>query len=260
MNAVMTAAFTTWNASPNAAINITPGGTTTDTTEGFDGKNLICFVCEGDFAQHEDTLAVTITTVADRPGEDTRHGTTSTFAGQIIDSDILFNPSVLFTTGGSAGRDLETIAVHEIGHFLGLDHSGVVRAVMFPFAPEANLATLSYDDVAGAFALYPETNLDFPVGTISGKIQFPSGGPVFGAHVYADSNTGAVPLGPPIRKSPVGTVTRPDGTYSIQGVPIDTYTVIAEPLDLPMTNGNIEGYASAFGRARINTGFETRWH
>lgn len=256
---VIATAFNTWTSAPNAAIQIGTGGETADTTEGFDGMNLVCFICQGDFASHEETLAVTITTISDRPGEDTKHGTTSTFAGQIIDSDILFNPSVLFTTGGSDGQDLETIAVHEIGHFLGLDHSGVVRAIMFPFAPDV-LKTLSYDDVAGLFVLYPKVTPDVAIGTISGSVRFPSGGAVFGAHVYADSNSAALPFGLSIRKSPVGTVTRPDGSYSIQGVPVDTYIVTAEPLDLPMTNRNIEGYASAFSKASVQTGFNTRWH
>lgn len=255
----ITASFATWVAAPNAALVVNRGPDTTLTSEGFDGNNIICFVCTADFADDSDTIAVTVTTVSDRPGEDTKHGTTSLFAGQILDADILFNPSVDFTTGGTGGESLQTIAVHEVGHFFGLDHSGVVRALMFPFAPDLQ-TTLSYDDVAGISSLYPKNPADVPTGTIAGTIRSTSGGPIFGAHVFADSTSTALPYGLGVRKSAISAVTRPDGTYSIQGVPIDTYIVTAEPLDDPVSNRNIEGYASAFGKGSVQTGFKTRWH
>jgi len=42
--------------------------------------------------------------------------------GQIVDSDIFFNPSSNLVTGGS-GIDFESVALHEMGHGLGLDHN-----------------------------------------------------------------------------------------------------------------------------------------
>ncbi|KAI3877611.1 hypothetical protein MKX03_033974 [Papaver bracteatum] len=61
--------------------------------------------------------------------------------------------------------DLETIAVHEIGHLLGLDHSSIRDAVMWPSElPRTKHVELALDDVNGAQALYganPNTiNLD----------------------------------------------------------------------------------------------------
>lgn len=50
-------------------------------------------------------------------------------------------------------RDLETIALHEIGHLLGLDHSNVAGSVMFP-AYNGERRTLTADDIAGIRALY----------------------------------------------------------------------------------------------------------
>jgi hypothetical protein len=256
---VVTAAFGTWMGAPNTAVSASRGPDSSLTKAGYDGVNLICFVCTGDFSQDASTLAVTITTVADAPGQDTKHGGTSKFAGQILDADILFNPSVQFSTGGAAGQDMQTIATHEIGHFFGLDHSGVVRSIMFPFAPDLQ-TTLSYDDVAGMSSLYPKPTLDVPVGSISGRIMTAGGTPVFGAHVFAESTTTSLPFSGAVRKSPIAAVTVPDGSYTIDGVPVDSYTVTAEPLDDPMTNGDISGFASAFGKGAVQTNFNTRWH
>ncbi len=260
--AAIQASFNTWNAAPNTAINVSYAGTSTLTASGADGTNLICFVCSGDFSKDATTLAVTITTIATATGENTHHGGTSTFAGQIFDADILFNPATQWTTGGTPGasqQDMQTVATHEIGHFLGLDHSGVVRAMMYPFAPDL-LTTLGYDDVAAISTLYPKSTPDFPMGTISGTVKFANGGGVFGGHVFADSTSAGASAFPNVRKTPISTLTKPDGTYTIQGVPPGSYTVGVEPLDSPVSNSNISGYASAFGRATVDTGFTTRWH
>ncbi|XP_026410959.1 metalloendoproteinase 1-MMP-like [Papaver somniferum] len=60
--------------------------------------------------------------------------------------------------------DLESVATHEIGHVLGLDHSSIHEAVMWPSTPPRTIsAGLTLDDVTGAQALYgsnPNFNLD----------------------------------------------------------------------------------------------------
>ncbi len=58
-----------------------------------------------------------------------------------------------------AAFDVETVALHEIGHILGLGHSAVSGAVMFPTV-SANLTmrSLTADDLAGIEVLYPETS------------------------------------------------------------------------------------------------------
>lgn len=256
---VIQASFNTWKAAPNAAIPIARGANTTIRSAAFDGVNLICFVCTGDFSREAETLAVTITTTADAPGQSNKHGGVSTFVGQIMDADVLFNPSTPYSTGGVGGQDLQTVATHELGHFFGLDHSGVVRATMFPFAPAVE-QTLSYDDVAGISALYPKASPDVPTAAVTGTVRL-NGSPVFGAHVFVDSETANEPFAAfGIRKSPVGTLTLPDGTYRITGVPPDSYTVVAEPLDGPVTNSDVSDYPPAFGRGAVQTNFTTRWH
>jgi len=266
---VMQASFATWLAAPNTALTITEGPTSSLTAaNASDGVNLICLVCSGDFSREAETLAVTFTTSADNVGQNDLHGGSAQFVGQLLDADILFNPSTQYSTdltGGNGGsvQNLQTVATHEIGHFLGLDHSGVVRSVMFPFAPDL-LLTLSYDDVAGVSLLYPKSAPDLATGTISGTVLLNGSSAVFGAHVFADSITSAEPFAAAgfanIRKSPISALTRPDGTYQIPGLPPDSYTVTAEPLDQPVTNSNVQFYPQAFNRTSVQVGFTTRWH
>ncbi len=257
---VVQAAFDTWTSAPNAALNVTRGNDSAVTTFGMDGTNLICFVCHGDFDSEPETLAVTMTTVATEAGVPDGNGGTTQFAGQILDADIIFNSAHDFTVDGSAGgQDLQTVATHEIGHFFGLAHSAVVRAVMYPFAPPMQ-TRLSYDDVAAISVNYGKAAPDIPTVSIAGTVRFGGAG-VFGAHVFADSTTSAEPFAAfNIRKSPIGAMTLPDGSYVISGVPADSYTVTAEPLDSPVVDSNLAGYAAAYGRSAMQTGFTTRWH
>lgn len=52
--------------------------------------------------------------------------------------------------------DIESVAVHEFGHALGMDHSAVAGATMFPSVSAGSTAnrTLAADDIAGVQAIY----------------------------------------------------------------------------------------------------------
>ncbi len=255
---VIQAGFNTWAGAPNIALNVARGADSSATSSGFDNLNLICFSCTGDFSKESQTLAVTMTTTADGAGLDNKKGGTTQSAGEIVDSDILFNPSVNFSTDTATAsvQDLQTVATHEIGHFFGLSHSAVVRAVMFPFSPDMQ-RLLGYDDVAGMSTLYPKSGV--PVGAISGTVRL-NGSAVFGAHVFADSTTASQPFGSAARKTPIGVLSLPDGTYRIENVPPDTYTVAAEPLDLPVTNKDVEDFPKSYSQGAVQTNFTTRFH
>ncbi|EOA26281.1 hypothetical protein CARUB_v10023542mg [Capsella rubella] len=62
--------------------------------------------------------------------------------------------------------DLESVAVHEIGHVLGLGHSSVKDAAMYPtLKPRSKKVNLNMDDVVGVQSLYG-TNPNFTISSL----------------------------------------------------------------------------------------------
>jgi MYXO-CTERM domain-containing protein len=80
-----------------------------------------------------------------------------TVGGYFIDADIQFNNvGFRWSLNGAAGTvDTQSIATHEEGHFLGLDHSSSSAAVMYASYSGGLKRTLTSDDIAGVCAIYP---------------------------------------------------------------------------------------------------------
>ncbi|EFJ10383.1 hypothetical protein SELMODRAFT_128150 [Selaginella moellendorffii] len=67
-----------------------------------------------------------------------------------------------------AAIDLESVVTHEIGHLIGLGHSGDSAAIMFPsIAPRQIKTAFGQDDIDGAQALYG-ANPNFVPGSTAG--------------------------------------------------------------------------------------------
>jgi len=165
-----------------------------------------------------------------------------TFTGDIVEADILFNSAFPWSvsTGGESGRfDLQSIALHELGHLSGLGHSllgetelssGRRRviasgSIMFPIAFSPGVLegrTLRADDIAGISDLYPDGNFSSRTGSVSGRVT-KNGQGVFGAHVVAfNPQTGALVGGFTLTTS---------GTFVIAGLGPGPHVLRVEPLD-----------------------------
>jgi len=79
----------------------------------------------------------------------------------IDDADIYTNQRYDYTSsrepdGCSGEYDIDGIMTHEVGHVIGLGHSSVAGATMYPSVSACNFGnrTLSSDDTAGKNALY----------------------------------------------------------------------------------------------------------
>jgi len=151
--------------------------------------------------------------------------------GAISDADILFNGGGFqFTTSAQPGRfDIQDVATHELGHVLGLDHTGVAGATMYPYVDTTVILhrSLSTDDVAGMRDAYPEG----PQASLTGRIRRASSGMgVAGAWVTARDSAG--------RLAGAGLASA-DGSFAILGLDPGTYRVYARPLDAPVSSGNM---------------------
>jgi carboxypeptidase family protein/matrixin len=219
-------AFATWQAVPTSAIAYQYGGQTLARPGEDDGSSTLGFESHPEL----DRVLASTSFLVDRT------------TGALLESDIFFNTSFPWSvaSGGENGRfDLESIALHEIGHFSGLGHSALgetelrdgggrrvlsAEAVMFPIAfTSGSIAarTLKADDVAGISDLYPDGDFR-TLGSVSGRVT-KNGAPLFGAHVTA--------FDPATRKLVAGFTLNSQGEFSIGGLSPGPKVVRVEPLD-----------------------------
>ena len=169
--------------------------------------------------------------------------------GEILESDVFFNSRFSWSVAaaGEAGTfDVESVAVHEIGHLLGLGHSGLgevevrtaasrvvaAEAVMFPIAFSPGTIDgrrLKADDIAGVSDLYPDADLRGRTGSIQGRVR-QNGRGVLGAHVVAfNPRTGSLIAGFALNAQ---------GEFGIAGLEPGLHILRVEPID----DGNVNSF------------------
>jgi hypothetical protein len=220
-------AFATWQAVPSSSISYQFAGITAAVPGRDDGVSTLGFQNHPEL----DRVLASTSFLVDR------------VTGALLESDIFFNTAFAWSVApaGVTGRyDLESVALHEIGHLSGLGHSALgetelregggrrvlaAEAVMFPVAfTSGSIAarTLKADDIAGITDLYPEADFARTSGSISGLVR-KDGQPIFGAHVVAFNV---------VSGSSVGSFTlNAEGEFSIGSLTPGLYVLRAEPID-----------------------------
>jgi hypothetical protein len=237
-------AFASWESVPTSSIAYQFAGFTNASPGQDDGLSTIGFL--------------------DRP-ELTRVLATTSFlidntSGALLEADIFFNaafPWSVSPSGESGKFDLESIALHEIGHFSGLGHSAIgetelrpeggrrviaAEATMFPIAFAAGTTvgrTLRADDIAGISDIYPDGGVAGSTGSISGRVT-KNGGGVFGAHIVAFDLA---------RSQMVGNFSlSDDGTFVIARLSPGPHVLRVEPLD----DADVEGFFTPASRVDLD--------
>jgi hypothetical protein len=205
----------------------------------------------------------------DEPGMERTLGATSflvdAITGDILEADVFFNatfPWSVAPAGDPLRFDLESVAVHEIGHVLGLGHSALGEtdllaggrrrviasgSVMFPIAfGPGNIADrrLQPDDVAGVSALYPAGNFRTTTGVARGRVRLAGRG-VLGAHVTAFHLATGVLVG--------GFALTEQGEFEIAGLAPGPHIIRVEPLD----DAEVESF---FSEITVNRDFRTTFY
>ena len=143
--AALQAGMAAWNTQAGTPFRYYYAGQVSTTATGYDNRNIIVFRN----TTNGGTIATSYWWHSD---------------GNLLDSDIVFwDGGRTFFTGSSGcsggtypGAYIEDVATHELGHSLGLNHSSVTDATMYPSYSQCSqgMRTLSADDISGAKSLY----------------------------------------------------------------------------------------------------------
>jgi hypothetical protein len=224
--AAVARAFATWQAVPSTTIAYQFGGYTSNLPGEDDGRSTLGFLNEPEL----DRVLASTSFLVDA------------VTGELVESDIFFNAAFPWSVAATGDRnrwDLETIALHEIGHLSGLGHSALgetemtsggrrvlsAASVMFPIAlglGETSMRTLRPDDIAAISDLYPAAGFNDETGSASGRVT-KNGAGVFGAHIVAFD----IGRGEMVANFSLSTT----GQFSIAGLKPGPHLLRVEPLD-----------------------------
>ncbi|MGC8991408.1 MAG: matrixin family metalloprotease, partial [Verrucomicrobiia bacterium] len=240
LNAVR-AAFAVWQSTPNSILRFEEGGTVAPGVDidELDNTNVVFWAKKSTWVAggKVNILGATAVTFIARAG------------WVLVGADLVLN-GVNYswaTNPDTVGTSyfVESIVTHEIGHFIGLEHSPLGAATMF-YRDTAGIGTylgLSTDERLAVQFLYPAGNLLETRGAIQGKITA-GGTNVLGAVIIAENPAGTIAG---------AAVSRADGSYALPALVPGTYNVRVCPLDSTtsspfLARGNDIGpdYTSAF--------------
>ncbi len=182
----------------------------------------------------------------DPSGESARTRVFYNRIGTITEADIVLNPFLQFSTDGTFGTfDLESTLTHEIGHLLGIRHSGVIGSAMSESLARNNETStlngprkLATSDIASVRQKYGASNAEDCCASVTGKLAARSAN---GIAVWAEENgTGRVSA---------WTETATDGSFELGGMPSGSYSLLWRRSD-----GNSNSTIGYLGMIRLHAG------
>lgn len=232
-------AMQTWFNVPGSYWQFTLGANTSASSVAADGINLLFFDLAGvNFPPPTSVIAFSSTFTSSSGGF---HATESDLIWNARD----FPPS---PTGAPGQQDLQSVVTHELGHHLGLDHTGLPGGATSGCGPQVPAATMWWssasgdttkrsldpEDVMGVCVLYPSWKLQ---GTVTNNSTPLNNFPIW----FKGS-----------KASTVGPVENPIGSrYNRSGFLLDTlYTDISGQYSTVAINQDFDIVADGYGYER----------